>query len=136
MTPFADSEQLYTCMQVLFGRIEEENPSAGDAISASRLVIHIHCVEPEAEVIIDGRKRPVEISYGPPNMRPTLHIELATETLHRILLGELGLRQAFTQGQLKVRGPVHRVMVLANLFDQLREYYPQVLQEQCLASTR
>jgi putative sterol carrier protein len=69
-------------------------------------------------------------------MRPTLQIELATQTLHRILLGELGLRQAFTRGQLKVRGPVHRIMVLANLFDELQKYYPQVLQEQCLASNR
>jgi hypothetical protein len=123
-------------MQVLFGRIEEENPSAGDAISASRLVIHIRCVEPEAEVTINGRKHPVAISYGSPKMRPTLQIELATQTLHRILLGELGLRQAFTRGQLKVRGPVHRIMVLANLFDELQKYYPQVLQEQCLASNR
>lgn len=129
---FADSEQLYACTRALFSRIQEQDPGAADAILASHLVIRLRCTRPEAEITINGRKRPVQTTYGPSRLRPTLDIELAADTLHRIMLGEQSMKKALANGQLKVRGPVWKATALADLFYRGQAIYPQVLREQGL----
>lgn len=130
MAVYVDSEQLYTNVEALFALIAEKNPGAADAVLASRLVIRLRCTEPDAEITINGRRRPLETTYGPTRLRPTFEIELAADTLHAILLGELGLTKAVTNGLVEVRGPVWRAKALADLFHQAQESYLQVLQEQ------
>lgn len=129
MAYYIDSDQFYVCAKMLFAQTEEQDPGAADAILASHLVIRLGCTEPEAEIIINGRKRPVQITLGPSSLRPTLDIQLKTDTLHRIMLGELPLKSALAQGLLDVRGPVWKVTALADLFHRLQALYPGVLQE-------
>lgn len=133
MAFFTDSDQLYACARALFTQIEEEDPSASDAIVASHLVIRLSCTEPDAEFTLNGRRRPVQITYGPAKMRPTMDIELAADTLHRILLSELSLKKAMGNGLLKVRGPVWKVTVLADVFYRGQAIYPQILRDQGLS---
>ncbi len=130
MAFYTDSEQLYACTQALFSRIEAEDPGAADAILASRLVIRLRCTEPDAEFTINGRRRPVQTTFGPSRLRSTLDIELAADTLHHIMLGELSLKTALANGQVKVRGPVWKAPDLADLFRRGQTLYPQVLREQ------
>jgi len=134
MTLFEDADQFYACMRALFARIEEEEPTAGDAVWASRLVIRLRCTAPAAEITLNGRQRPVQVRYGPTNLRSDLDIELAADTLHRILLGELSLKKALANGRLKVRGPAWKTFALADLFRRGQAIYPQVLREQKLIS--
>jgi hypothetical protein len=58
MAVYTDAEQLYTYVRALFAKIAEENPGAADAVLASRLVIRLHCTGPDAEITLNGRKRP------------------------------------------------------------------------------
>jgi hypothetical protein len=129
MAVYADAESLYASLRRLFDQIQVEDPAAADAILASRLVIGLHCTAPSAQLTIDGRRRPVQTTFGPSSLRPTLHIELATGTLHQILLGELSLTAALGSGQLKVRGPVWKAMALADLFRRGQKIYPALLRE-------
>ncbi len=129
MSVFASAEQFYACTQALFARIGEENPHAADKIMRERLVIRIHCTGPEVEFTIDGRERPPETTFGPTAERPTLDIGLSADTLHHIMRGELALKSALAQGRLQVRGPVWKVLALADLFRQMQSLYPQVLRE-------
>jgi hypothetical protein len=129
---FADSEQLYACTKALFSRIQEQDPGAADAILASHLVIRLRCTKPKAEITINGRQRPVQTTYGPSRLRPTLDIELAADMLHRIMLGEQSMKKALANGQLKVRGPVWKATALADLFYRGQTIYPQVLRKQGL----
>jgi hypothetical protein len=110
--------------------IAEKNPGATDAVLASRLVICLHFTEPDAEITLNGRRRPLETTFGPTSLRPTLDIELAADTLHDIMLGELGIGKAVTGGLLEVRGPIWKAKALADLFHQGQQLYLQVLQEQ------
>jgi hypothetical protein len=132
MPVFADAHQVYACTKALFARIEEEDPGAADAIRASYLVIRLRCTEPDAEITINGRQRPVQTTFGPSRLRPTLDIELAADALHRIMLGEQSMKRSLANGQLKVRGPVRKALALADLFRHGQTLYPQVLQEQRL----
>jgi hypothetical protein len=132
MALFKDTEQFYQCTQVLFTRLEQEDPAAADQILASRLVIRLQVTQPAAEITINGRQRPVQTTFGPSKLRPTLDIKLEADLLHQIMLGELSLPKALGSGRLGVRGPVWKATALADLFYGLQALYPQVLHEQCL----
>jgi hypothetical protein len=132
MSFFADTDQLYSCIQMLFDRIGEEEPGSADAILASRLVIRLCCSGPEAELTINGRQRPLETTFGPSRLRPTLDIELTADTLHRIMLGDLSLASALAHGRLRVRGLVWKTSALAELFYRGQALYPGVLRDQGL----
>jgi hypothetical protein len=132
MPVYANADQFYACTRVLFTRIEEEAPTAAEEILASRLMIRLRCTKPTAEITINGRRRPVQTSYGPSRLRPDLDVELAADTLHHILLGELSLKKALAGGLMKVRGPVWKTFALADLFYQGQALYPQVLRDQGL----
>jgi hypothetical protein len=134
MVFFTDSDQFYACTRALFSRIEDQDPGAADAILASRLVIRLRTTEPTAEITINGRQRPVETTFGPSRLRPTLDIELSADTLHRIMLGEQSMKKTLAGGQLTVRGPVWKVTALADLFYRMQALYPQVLHECQLSS--
>lgn len=130
MTIYTDAEQLHTNVKALFTRIAEEEPGAADAVLASRMVIRLRCTEPDAEITINGRQRPLETTFGPTRLRPTLEIVLAADTLHAIMLGELKIRTAVADGRLQARGPVWKAGALADLFRQGQELYREVLREQ------
>jgi hypothetical protein len=132
MTPYTNADQLYACTSALFSRIAEQDPGAADEILASHMVIRFRCTEPTAEFTVNGRRRPLQTIFGPSNLYPTLKIELATDTLHRIMLGELSLKTALARGLLKVQGPVWKSAALVDLFRQSQALYPQVLREQGL----
>jgi hypothetical protein len=136
MPYYASTNQFYECTESLFNRIQEEQPDAGDAILASHLVIRLRCAEPDAELTINGRKRPVQTTLGPSRLRPTLDIGLSADTLHYIMLGELSLKTALARGLLTVRGPVWKTRALAELFHRGQALYPDVLQAQGLSLHR
>ncbi len=129
---YRDSEQLYTSFKALFACVETSYPRAHDAIRAARLVIRLRLSQPAAEIHLDGRQNPVRAAFGPRDVRPDLDIELAADTLHRILLGELTLTKALGSGQMKVKGPILKALTLGDLFTTGQRCYPGVLKEQKL----
>jgi hypothetical protein len=130
MATYTDTEQLYRYVQALFAQIAENDPAAADAILASKMVIRMRCTEPDAEITINGRQRPLETTFGATCLRPTLEIDLSTDTLHAIMLGELKIKQAIADRLLTARGPVWRAGALADLFRQGQALYQQALDEQ------
>lgn len=127
---FKDSDQLYAVAKDLLTRVQNEIPSASDSVSRSRQVIRLSTRNPSAEFTLNGRKRPVDVLYGPNHLRPTLDLDLEADTLHQILLGELGLSKALASGKIIARGPVLKLAALGDLFRGGQEIYPQVLGDQ------
>ena len=129
MTFFSDSDQIYGIMQLLFERMRDLTPDPVDALVSSHLVVRIKLIEPDAQITINGRQRPVNIGYGSSNSRADLEIGMKAETLHLILLDEYSIKQGFSNGELKVRGPILKALSFADIFQKGRMYYPQVLKE-------
>lgn len=133
MPVFESADQLETCARLLFSRVQEEVPLATRQVLGSRLLIRLNCVTPQTEIWINGRRPPLQTSFGAASQRPDLDITLAGDTLHEILMGQLPLRKAMSNGQLKVEGRIWKAQALADLFFYSQEIYPLVLQEQGLA---
>jgi hypothetical protein len=94
----------------------------------------LKCTAPDAQVTINGRRRPIQITYGPDSVRPTLDIELAADLLHRILQGEQSMKMALANGDLKFSGPVRKAMALEDLFRRSQSLYAEILREENLLS--
>jgi hypothetical protein len=129
---YADADEFYAAVRALFTRVEQADPHAGDAIVSSHLVMRLRSTAPDAEITINGRRRPVQITYGRDSIRPTLDIELPADLLHRILLGERSMKEAFANGELKVSGSIWRATALEDLFRRSKSLYPDILREQNL----
>ncbi len=129
MAEFSSSEQLYQVLRTLFGRIAAFAPGAAQPAGQSRLVIRLQCTQPEASVVINGRKLPPEITYGKTLLRPDLDVELTADALHHILLADLPLRKALSSGQMKVRGQILKTYALEFILHQGQEVYPQIARE-------
>ena len=98
---FKDSDQLNTVARDLLTRVQEEIPSASDSIARSHLVIRLATTDPVTEFTLNGRKRPVDVLYGPTRLRPTLDLSLKADTLHAILLDEISLTKAVSSGLIE-----------------------------------
>jgi len=125
-----NAEQIYAVMQALFERMREMTPNPVDALTASHIIIRINLTDPEAQITLNGRKRPVKIAYGKQPGRADLELSLAAETLHLILLDQYSIKQGFSNGELKVRGPIWKALSFADVFREGRAYYPQVLPDE------
>ena len=132
MTFYTDAEQIYAVMQALFESMSSMIPDPVDALVSSHMVIRINLSDPDAQITINGRKRPVKIEYGSPNGRADMEIGMVSETLHLIFLDEYSIKQGFSNGELKVRGPIWKALSFADIFQKGRTFYPQVLQDQGL----
>jgi hypothetical protein len=128
MPIFSSTDLLQTTLQTLFARVGQD-PEAAKSVVNSRLILRMRVTAPEADVVVNGRRNPPQITYGKTPLRPDLEIELSADALHKILLGELRLSSAVAARQLVVRGPIHKSFVFEEIFHSAQAFYPSVLEE-------
>jgi hypothetical protein len=133
MATFAHADALYACLRPMFSRIATEAPAAYDGLLRSRLQVKFKVTAPAAEIVIDGRQRPVMVTYGPAAGRPDLEAELAADTLHQILLDALSIKKAMANGQIRVRGPAWKLSVVIDVIKAGRRFYPDIVKGQPVA---
>ncbi|VAW38524.1 hypothetical protein MNBD_CHLOROFLEXI01-2446 [hydrothermal vent metagenome] len=130
MMAYRDEAHLYACLRELFAQIESDLPQAMDSMLKAKLCIRFDCSEPNAELTINARKRPLQIDYGRSAHRPDLDIDMTGDALHQILLGNLSLTKAVGSKKVKPKGPVWKVMALADLFTHAQKIYPDIFAAQ------
>jgi hypothetical protein len=128
MPYYPDSQSLYATMQLLFATMRQQQPNPVDSLVDNKISIRFKFTEPEAEIGINARKNPVQVTFGEPmKIRPELDVQLDAETLHQILKDELSLSKAVGDRRMKVLGPVWKTFPLKNILDQGRYLYPRLL---------
>ena len=130
MSIFANEKQLYDVLGALFSRIEATNPGAVNLAATSGVIYRLRFTDPTAEMTINTRHNPVEISYGATSLRADIEVSLAADTLHQILMGELELKKAWSGGLVKLRGTFWKAIALGEIFRHGQKLYPEVLKDQ------
>jgi hypothetical protein len=131
MSIYSSEEQLYLLMQHLFDRIRIQNPNPIDKLADKRLIVVLRFSDPQAEIIVNGRRNPVTIMYGSKHspLLPDLEAEMAAETLHLVLMHSLSLKSAIAYRKIIVSGMLWRTKSLAAILDHGRAFYPIILRE-------
>ena len=134
MLSYKTSEQLLEILKILFNQINADYPEITQGLYKSNLSIRLKFIEPPAELFIDAKHNPVEISYGKSTKRSVLSVILPTTMLHGIMMGEMSLKEAFGTGKIKIKGPFWKALILEDIFRKGQEIYPRILQEVGLIS--
>lgn len=130
---YTDSKILVAVMQDLFTRTLAD-PAGLEELTGSHMRFQLIISNPSAIIGADCKVRPPAISYGPQEGKVDLAIHSPADLLHRVLLKEVRLRDAFFGGQMKVKGSILRAKRLEGLFHVFQALYPQVLVDAGLAA--
>lgn len=124
---YSDSESYYASMRALFACVAQNYPKATESIGKARINIRMRTNGPAGDIIIVGRETPVRTVFGENGVKPDLEIDMSADTFHKILLGDLSLKTALGNGQMKVRGPIWKALSLGDLFYVSRKCYPDII---------
>ena len=122
----ADFEALY---MHLFDRIADDDPDGMDPLVEQQMVIHFELHQPDAELWVDGRTKPVQASFGPQPLEASFTARLSGDTLHTLLLGTLPLGRALLYRKLKVDGSKTAALKLESLLHACQAVYPGLADE-------
>jgi hypothetical protein len=127
MAYFPTTQAFYVCMGALFDELQRNNPKATRGIERGRMTIRFSCHDPEGIINIDGGQRPPAVTYGPTWHAVDLDIGLSADTLHHIMLGQQGIRNAMSSNLMRVDGSIFKALTLADLFTQAQKIYPDII---------
>lgn len=131
MAIFNSAAHLYSILHLVFEEVRAV-PEQIETFTHSNLVIRIRTLEPEAEILLDGRQPPLEVFYGERPGKANLEITLPANLLHAIWLGEERASNAFFSGKIKTKGNFTKAMQLMDLFRECERVYPQIAAKQNL----
>jgi putative sterol carrier protein len=119
-------ESLYTQM---FDQIATDDPDGMDPLVEQQMVIRFRLRQPDVELWVDGRDKPVQTSFGPQPLKASLTATLSCTTMHELLLGTLPLGRAMLFRKLKVQGSKSAAMKLESLLHACQAVYPSLSEE-------
>jgi putative sterol carrier protein len=124
---YADADQLIDVYAAMFERVADDDSI--DGLVEQRMVINFRLNDPEADIWVDGRSRPVVTTFEPIDVGATLTARLSADSMHELLLGTLPLGKALLFRKLKVSGSKSQAMKLESLLHACQSTYPDIAAE-------
>jgi putative sterol carrier protein len=98
-----------------------------DTLVDAQMVINFRLNDPDADIWVDGRSRPVATTFAPlDGVDATLTATLSADSMHELLLGTLPLGKALLFRKLKVSGSKSKAMGLEPLLHACQAVYPDI----------
>ena len=130
MPVYSSAEQLYTTFDLLFKEVQSRDSKAAEKVQKAKVLIRFYLQDPEASIIINGRRNPATITFDDMRIRPEVDVKMSADTFHYIILGDKRLSKSLANGSMKIKGPARKALALADLFKQCQDFYPEILREQ------
>lgn len=121
---YPDTTVLHEAYSTMFAAIADD--ASLDKLVDLQMVINFRLRDPEADIWVDGRARPVDTTFEPIDADPTLTARLSADSMHRLLLGTLPLGKAVLFRKLKVSGSKSQAMQLEPLLHACQAVYPAI----------
>lgn len=124
---YSDAAQLIDVYAAMFDRVADDDSI--DELVEQNMVINFRLHDPEADIWVDGRSRPVVTTFQPIDVDATLTATLGADSMHELLLGTLPLGKALLFRKLKVSGSKSQAMKLESLLHACQSAYPDIAAE-------
>jgi len=122
---YTDAEHLETVYTTMFEAVADDD-SMGSLVDA-QMVINFRLKDPQADIWVDGRSRPVVTTFAPiDGVDAGLTAKLSADSMHELLLGTLPLGKALLFRKLKVSGSKSKAMTLEPLLHACQAVYPDI----------
>jgi len=124
---YSDTDHLVDVYTAMFDQVADDDSI--DDLVAQQMVINFRLRDPEADIWVDGRARPVVTTFEPVGVDATLTASLSADSMHELLLGTLPLGKALLFRKLKVSGSKSQAMKLESLLHACQAVYPSIADE-------
>ena len=124
---FTGPGQLREVFAEMFDRVADDDSM--DDLVEQQMVINFRLHDPDADIWVDGRARPVVTTFEPIDVDATLTATLSADAMHELLLGTLPLGRALMFRKLKVSGSKSRAVKLESLLHACQAVYPGIADE-------
>jgi putative sterol carrier protein len=122
---YADAEQLERVYTTMFDAVADDDSM--DTLVDTQMVINFQLHDPDADIWVDGRSRPVATTFEPiDGVDATLTAKLSADSMHELLLGTLPLGKALLFRKLKVSGSKSKALALEPLLHACQAVYPAI----------
>jgi putative sterol carrier protein len=121
---YPDETVLREAYSSMFAAIADD--ASMDKLVDLQMIINFRLRDPEADIWVDGRSRPVGTTFAPIDADATLTARLSADSMHRLLLGTLPLGKAVLFRKLKVSGSKSQAMQLEPLLHACQAVYPGI----------
>jgi putative sterol carrier protein len=125
---YSDAEQLTEVYAAMFDTVADDDSI--DELVEQQMVINFRLHDPDADIWVDGRSRPVVTTFEPIDADAALTAKLSADAMHDLLLGTLPLGRALLFRKLKVSGSKSQAMKLESLLHACQAVYPDIAAEQ------
>lgn len=130
MAYFKDTKQFYNILVPFFNKLKDD-PEIGPKVFASNLIIKFIYHNPEAVIIIHSPNKEV-IQGNVEDLIPDVEMGMNADVAHRFWLGKVNLMVAITKGDIKVKGPIPKIMKLLPIIRDSYAIYKDFLREKGL----
>jgi putative sterol carrier protein len=124
---YADADQLTEIYAAMFDAVADDDSI--DELVEQQMVINFRLHDPDVDIWVDGRSRPVVTTFESIDVEATLTATLSADSMHELLLGTLPLGKALLFRKLKVSGSKSQAMKLESLLHALQSVYPDIAAE-------
>ncbi len=124
---YADADQLIEVYTEMFDGVADD--ASIDDLVDQQMVINFRLHDPDVDIWVDGRSRPVVTTFESIDAEATLTASLSADSMHELLLGTLPLGKALLFRKLKVSGSKSRAMKLESLLHACQARYPDIAAE-------
>ena len=128
MATFRDTDQLYQVLDALFERVTRHDKMA-DAMVAGQFILRFTYKEPDGQVTIDLRQRPIKWTFGDTKLVPDLEMIQSADVAHQFWLGRLSVPRAVATRKVVARGSIARALKLLPALEPAYEIYADVLRD-------
>jgi len=125
---YRDADQLTAVYTAMFDAVADDDSI--DDLVAQQMVVNFRLHDPEADIWVDGRSRPVVTTFEPIDVDAGLTAKLSADSMHELLLGTLPLGKALLFRKLKVSGSKSKAMKLESLLHACQAVYPDLARDQ------
>ena len=125
---YRDGAEAEKLLNTMFDQIAESDPDGMDPLTDKHMVIRFRLSEPDLDMWVDGRQKPVRTAFEALDTKPTLTADLTVDTLHELLLGTLPLGKGLSSRRLKVKGSKLKALKLESLLHACQAVYPGLVE--------
>ena len=126
---YDDAEQFESLFTRMFEQIATDDPDGLDELVEQQMVVWFRVRQPDVELWVDGRTKPVATSFESLDLEASLTVTLKADALHELLLGTLPLGRALLFRKMKVDGSKSKAMKLEPVLHAMQAIYPELVEE-------
>jgi hypothetical protein len=134
MAFFTDSAQVYATVGELMDRAKSD-PQVAPRIAKSGIVIQFRYTNPDAMTTVNAKTGPtqpgalIDVIQGETALKPDIVMTMAADTANLFWNKKVNLTAAIAKKQIKLQGPLTKVLMLLPAIEPLYERYRALLRE-------